>query len=347
MDVSRKAPMTSRLLIREIIERHTVPRTGFWLGNPHPDTWPIYHRYFGTTGEEEMRRLLHDDFRWISPQFLDTTYRHPGGGGIFDLWRQKKSLGEAGPLAGATTPREVNGFSWPDPAYLHFDEWLETMETLGEVYRASGFWAPFFHDTMDLFGVEEFMMKMHTHPDVIRAALDHVCGFYEEANRRFFAEAGNLVDGYFFGNDFGTQRDLFISPGHFDEYFLPWVQRFAENARSAGYQVLLHSCGSVERIIDRLIDAGIQCLHPLQALAGNMDAQTLAGKYQGRIAFLGGIDTQDLLVRGTPDEIAREVSRVRNVLGPHLIVSPSHEALLPNVPPENVRAMAEAALEIR
>ncbi|HUU92806.1 MAG TPA: hypothetical protein VM238_16570 [Phycisphaerae bacterium] len=31
--------------------------------------------------------------------------------------------------------------------------------------------------------------------------------------------------------------------------------------------------------------------------------------------------------------------------GPCLIVSPSHEALLPNVPPENVRAMAEAAIE--
>ena len=31
--------------------------------------------------------------------------------------------------------------------------------------------------------------------------------------------------------------------------------------------------------------------------------------------------------------------------GPCLIVSPSHEALLPNVSPENVRAMAEAAIE--
>ena len=30
---------------------------------------------------------------------------------------------------------------------------------------------------------------------------------------------------------------------------------------------------------------------------------------------------------------------------PRLIVSPSHEALLTNVPPENVVAMAEAALE--
>jgi len=32
-------------------------------------------------------------------------------------------------------------------------------------------------------------------------------------------------------------------------------------------------------------------------------------------------------------------------LGPRLIVSPSHEALLPNVPPENIVAMAQAARE--
>jgi uroporphyrinogen decarboxylase len=40
-----------------------------------------------------------------------------------------------------------------------------------------------------------------------------------------------------------------------------------------------------------------------------------------------------------------EVRRVKELLGPHLIVSPSHEAILPDVPPQNVAAMAEAALE--
>jgi len=36
------------------------------------------------------------------------------------------------------------------------------------------------------------------------------------------------------------------------------------------------------------------------------------------------------------------VRRVARVLGP-LVISPSHEALLPDVPPENVAAMAGAA----
>ena len=76
-----------------------------------------------------------------------------------------------------------------------------------------------------------------------------------------------------------------------------------------------------------------------------MDAQTLARKYKGKLAFIGGIDTQDLLVHATPAEIKADVRRVKALLGPRLIVSPSHEALLPNVPPENFEAMAEAAIE--
>ena len=76
-----------------------------------------------------------------------------------------------------------------------------------------------------------------------------------------------------------------------------------------------------------------------------MYAETLARDFKGRIAFLGGIDTQDLLVNATPEEVKADVRRVKRLLGPRLIVSPSHEALLPNVPPRNLEAMAEAAIE--
>ncbi len=90
---------------------------------------------------------------------------------------------------------------------------------------------------------------------------------------------------------------------------------------------------------------GVEALHPLQAKASNMDADILARKFKGKIAFIGGIDTQNILVYATPKQVKEEVRRVKNLLGPCLVVSPSHEALLPNVPPENVNAMAEAAIK--
>ena len=76
-----------------------------------------------------------------------------------------------------------------------------------------------------------------------------------------------------------------------------------------------------------------------------MDAATLARDFGGKIAFLGGVDTQRVLPLGTAEEVKAEVRRVKAILGPHLIVSPSHEAILPDVPPRNVAAMAEAAAE--
>ncbi len=336
--------MTGREVVRGIIAGHPVPRTGFWLGNPHPETWPILHRYFGTRSEEELRRKLGDDFRWITPQYRASGYRDPRGRGLFEATEFKRFHGEAGPLAAAESPADVEAFDWPDPDYLNFDDCLAELEAAGPHYRASGFWAPFFHNVMDLLGMESYFIKMQTHPEVVEAVTARVCGFYLEANRRFFLRAGRLMDGYFFGNDFGTQIDCLISPRHFDAFVMPWFRRLTDQAHAAGYQVILHSCGSIYRVIPRLIEAGVECLHPLQARAGRMEAERLAAEFGGKIAFLGGVDTQELLVNGTPEAVRAEVRRLRGLFGPRWICSPSHEAILPNVPPANVAAMAEAAL---
>ncbi len=339
--------MNSRERICAIIAGEPADRCGLWLGNPHHDSWPALHRYFGTSDEEQLRRKLGDDVRWICPQFFAGAYVDPSGRGMFDSLASKKRHGQAGPLADCEDVREVEAFPWPNPDYLSFDLCLETLRAAGDVYRASGFWTCFYHDVMDLFGMEDYMVKMYTHPDVVQAVTDRVCGFYHEANERFFAAAGKEVDGFFFGNDFGTQLDLICGPEQFDQFIMPWFKRFTEQAHAHGYHAILHSCGAIHKVINRLIDAGVDCLHPLQAQAANMDAETLARDFGGRIAFMGGIDTQYLLVHGSPDEVKSEVRRVEKLLGPRLIVSPSHEALLPNVPPANLEAMAEAVMECR
>lgn len=336
------APHGSRERIQKIIGGEIPDRCGFWLGNPDPATWPILHKHFGTRTEEELRRKLSDDVRWICPQFFASTYQHPEGREMFDLglWSENKQA----PFAEIEDPQQILDFEFPDPDYLNFSETLEALRNAGDVYRASGFWTCFYHNVMDYFGMENYMMKMYTHPELVHAVTDKVCEFYYEANERFFEEAGELVDGYFFGNDFGTQADLICSIELYDEFIMPWFRRFTEQGRHHGKQVILHSCGAIHKVIDRLIDAGVQCLHPLQAKACEMDAETLARDFKGRIAFMGGIDTQDLLMNGNPGDIRAEVRRVRDLLGPRLVVSPSHEAILPNVPPENVEAMAAEAL---
>ncbi len=322
--------MNSRERIRKIIAGETTDRCGFWLGNPAKDTWPILSEYFGLHDQEAIRQLLGDDFRWV-----------PAGFGGFPI--QKNAHGDAGPFAETEDPDAVEDYPWPDPQELDFGPIRERLSGLGPVYRASGLWTCFFHNIMDLFGIEAYMMKMLLNPAVVHAVTDRVCQFYYDANERFFREAGHLVDAFFFGNDFGTQLDLFCGPVQFDEFVMPWFRQFTDQGHRHGHQVILHSCGAIYKVIDRLIDAGVDCLHPIQAKAANMDAQTLAHDFGGKISFMGGIDTQDLLVHASPDEVRRDVERVSHALSPRLIVSPSHEAVLPNVPPANIQAMAEAA----
>ena len=336
--------MKSRERIKRLIAGESVDRCGLWLGNPHGDTWPILHKYFKTSSEEQLRRKVSDDFRWISPQFFPDMYQHPEGRAIFDTGLHKQMHGQAGPFSESEKVQDVEDFSWPNPEYLNFDSCIEALTNAGELYRASGFWTSFYHNVMDLFGMESYMVKMHTHPAVVEAVTDRVCSFYHEANERFFQQAGDLVDGFFLGNDFGTQVSLICGPRQFDQYIMPWFQKFTEQGHRYGHQVILHSCGSIHGVIGRLIDAGVDCLHPIQAKASNMDAETLARDFKGKIAFMGGIDTQDLLVNGTPEEVRADVRRVKGLLGPQLIISPSHEAILPNVPAENIEALCEEAL---
>ncbi len=281
--------------------------------------------------------------RWICPQFYADSYQDPRGLDLFDASLDRKKHLKP-PLAECTDMAEINDFPWPDSKHLNFDACIRDLEKAGDVYRMSGFWTCFYHNIMDLLGMEEYLVKMHTHPQIVEAVTDRICQFYYEANELFFARSKGLVDGFFFGNDFGTQLNLIFSPEHFQRFIMPWFKQFTAQGHRHGLQVILHSCGSIFDVIEELIEAGVDCLHPLQAKAANMDAETLAAHFRGRITFLGGIDTQDLLTNGTPEQVRRDVHRVRTLLGPQLIVSPSHEAILPNVPLGNIEVMASEAI---
>jgi len=335
--------MNSRERISALIARESPDTTGFWLGNPDPATWPILHAYFGTSSEEELRRRLGDDFRWHAPAVHAPAYFHPQGRAMFDLEQVKTRHGEEGPLSHCEDPAEIEDYEWPRLDYLDFTQTIAGLRAFGDVYRAGGMWAPFYHDIQFLLGVENYMVKMYTHPALVHAVTDRVCQFYYDANELFFRQAGDLVDAYFFGNDFGTQRDLMMSPAFLEEFVMPWFRQFTDQGHRWGKQVILHSCGSVYRIIPRLIEAGVDCLHPLQATAAKMAAERRGREFGGRITFLGGIDAQDVLPHGTPEAVRADVARVRRLLGPYVIISPSHEAILPDVPPANVRALADAA----
>ncbi|MDR3191806.1 MAG: hypothetical protein LBT87_01935 [Treponema sp.] len=338
--------MTGREHFKAIVKRR-ASRCGFWHGAPNPASIEKLYGYFKVNDDFELGLKLGADCRWVMPEkfHLWTNPDYP----MFDVLNGKKraSLSEPGVFAETEDTAEVEKFHWPDMRHIDFSETLKEIDRTLAAGQAvlSGSWSCFYHNACDFFGMENYFMKMHTDPDVVDAVTRHIVDFYLEVNEKLFGLAGDRIDAFFFGNDFGSQLDLLISPEHFDRFVMPYFREFTDQAHRHGYNVVLHSCGSIDRVIPRLIDAGVEVLHPIQAMAKNMDAVSLARKYNGKIVFLGGVDTQRLLPFGTPREVREEVRRLKDLFGPNFLVSPSHESILPNVSPENIAAMAETAAE--
>ena len=207
-------------------------------------------------------------------------------------------------------------------------------------------WSSFFHIVADFFGMENYFIKMYEAPDVVEAVTERVVDYYVAAGEKFFEGLGGRADAMFFGNDFGTQLDLFLSPEKFRQFVLPSFRRLIAVGKKYNKKIILHSCGSIWRIIPDLIEAGVDMLHPIQAKAAGMSAGELA-RFKNDIAFMGGVDAQNFLVQAKPGQVKDEVKRVWEILGPNIIISPSHEEILPNVPAENILAISETVRELQ
>lgn len=339
--------MTGRERIKAILDNKPADKVGFWAGVPVEETRSIFFKHFGVNDDQSLSLKLGNDFMSVEADWL--AWKHPEGKPMFDFTGGEKrlSLNHPGVFAECDDVREVEAFDWPNPDYLDFSPVIETADSVHAKGMAvfGGMWSMFFHDVSNFFGMENYFIKMHTDPDVVEAVTEKVVGFYLEANKRCFDALADKIDAFFFGNDFGTQEDLIISPEAFKKFVLPGITKLIGLAKSYNLKVVLHSCGAISRVIPLLIDAGIDALHPLQAKAKGMEAEKIAAEYKNHLAFIGGVDTQDLLPYGSPNQIKDEVRRLKRIFGGRYVVSPSHEAILPNVSIENIIALRDAAYE--
>jgi uroporphyrinogen decarboxylase len=297
----------------------------------------------------ELHTKFRSDFFWACPELDPNLYQHPEGKPMFDVYggRPQESLSQPGIFAECEDIKEIEAFEWPNPDYLNFEEVIKIIDIASSRGMAifGGMWMPFFHTVANFFGMENYFMKMFISPEVVEAVTEKVLEFYLEANQRLLNLIADKIIAQFYGNDLGSQLNLLIGPDQFKKFVYPGFKRIADQAKSFNLKVVLHSCGAVYDLIRYYIDSGIDGLHPLQAKAKGMDAEHLAKEFKNDLVFIGGVDTQELLPFGTPERIKTEVKRLKDIFGERFIVSPSHEALLPNVSFENALAMRDTALE--
>lgn len=337
--------MNSRQKAMSIFNRQSNGEGCMWTGHPNDKTIPIYAEKWGIEPTREaIFEYLNDDCRWFMPTDY---YKHPLGLPEFDgcLGQYIRTTpSSAGYFDDDKTIAEIEAYNWPNPEYCDFSHIYTEIDKHPDKMIFTGSWSQFFHLMCDFFGMENYFVMMHENPMIVEAATEKIVDYYVGINEKFFKGLGDRADVMAFGNDFGTQLDLLISPDNFRKFLLPSIKRIIAVGKKYNKKIMLHSCGSIYRVIPDLIDAGVDILHPIQAQAQGMSAIDLV-QYKNDLSFIGGIDAQTFFVTATPAQIKDEVRRVREVLGPNIVISPSHEEILPNIPAENVVAMAEAARE--
>jgi hypothetical protein len=104
--------------------------------------------------------------------------------------------------------------------------------------------------------VEGYMMDMAADPDELKRLHSKILPVFESCIR-VAAEAG--ADAIFYCEDMGTQNDLLFSPEMWDEYFSEMYRRLFAMAHESGLKVIQHSCGKNDKILERLLRAGVNC----------------------------------------------------------------------------------------
>ncbi|MBV7273947.1 methyltransferase [Clostridium sp. PL3] len=334
------------------IERKPVDRPASWLGIPDHKAYKGLFDYFKVSNLDELKAKIDDDAYPV-----ELPYHSPNSNAIyaafnfakknFDGVEDARTLTAPGFFEDYSDPDLINDFDWPDPEkYISKEECLNAVEKAPKDRPTLGvIWSAHFQDTCAAFGMETALVKMLIEPEMYEAVDKKILDFYLRANEIFFEATKGKLHAVLIGNDLGSQAGLMLSPDSIRKFVIPGAKKLVEQAKSYGLKVLYHSCGSIVEVIPDLIGAGVDVIHPIQALAKGMDPHNLKEKYGDIASFCGGVDAQNLLVHGTPQQVRDKVFELRQIFPTGLIISPSHEAILPDIRPENVAALFDAVKE--
>lgn len=330
------------------IERRDVDRPASWLGMPVPEATKKLLDYFQVNSYKELKKAIDDDIFEVgipyhSPISNDITAALRFSNKSSSNESSDRTLTATGFFADISDPADVDKFDWPDPKkYISPEECRKVVEEVEEGYAILGvIWSAHFQDACAAFGMENAMIKMALEPEMFEAVINRIVDFYLEANEIFYEATKGKIHAILIGNDLGSQLGLMVSPDAICEFVLPGTRKLVEQAKKYGLKVIHHSCGAISDIIPDLIDCGIDVIHPIQALAKGMEPDKLKQKFGDRMSFCGGVDAQNLLINGSTDEVADKVNELKRIFPSGLIVSPSHEAILIDTKPENIKTLFE------
>lgn len=256
------------------------------------------------------------------------------------------------PFAGDTTIDKIHNAAWPDitdPGYVRNlrSAALQLKESTdcAVVLHLQDI---IIHPSQYLRGFEQWYTDFILEPDLISTLLDKLLEIRTGLTVQALKEVGDLVDVVSCSDDIADQRGPQISPKMYRQFIKPRHKSYFDSIRQhTSAKILYHSCGAVARLIPDFIEIGADFLNPVQVSAADMDTAQLKKKYGNEIGFWGAVDTMHVLPNGTVEDVRREVSQRINDLAPGggYVLAAVHN-IQPNVPPQNIIAMFDAAREM-
>lgn len=241
------------------------------------------------------------------------------------------------------TPENLADYRFPDPREPgRFDLLLRNVRLHPDRFHVLSLDFTLFERAWGMRGMMDLMMDFIERPEWLNDYLDGILSFNLQVIEAGL-EACPGVDAVHFGDDFASQAGILMGPDRWREVLKPRLAQQYAAVKSAGKKVLIHSCGRVGEILDDLVEIGVDVFNPFQPEV--MDVPTVHSSYFGRLAFWGGISTQELLPYATPAQVRAQVD-VLLAMGRRggYIISPAH-ATPGDARAENMEAMLERIID--
>ena len=194
---------------------------------------------------------------------------------------------------------------YEEPSAQFVQEWEKNEELLAKRIQEArnrekfviGGWISIFERMQYLRGTEDLYCDIALKEEKMFRMIEYIMRFEQAYLDKWLTMD---IDAVAFGDDWGSQRSLLISPDTWREIFKPLYKELIDKIKAAGKKVFFHSDGYIMELYPEFIELGVDAINS-QMWCMNVDE--VADKFAGKITFWGEISRQTTLPMGTPEEI--------------------------------------------